>query len=85
MTVQIPAEEQYQAWLQDPVTIAYLALLKKWREVLKEQWARGMYLRASPETSSKHNNAVALGQVSLLEDLGALEYEQLVDGLEEAL
>jgi hypothetical protein len=79
--VEVPSEEEFLAWLEHPVTKAYLRVLKIWREDLKEQWAQGCFRREDFDASQEALSA-AMGQSTLLAQLQELEYETLVGGLE---
>ena len=82
MRSQIPAEEEFLAWLEHPVTQSFQHLLKIWQDSLKDQWAAGNFQSEDVE-STAFMNAVALGQSRILDRITELDYEQFAGGLED--
>ena len=76
----VPSEEEFLEWLSLPMTQAYLKMLKNWREGLKERWAQRSFLHDDYDRSQE-DNAAALGQANLLENLQDLDYETFFGGL----
>lgn len=64
------------------MTRVYKNLLNQWRESLKEQWAQGQFASDNREEMVTANFQ-ALAEVSVLNKLAALEYEDLVSALTE--
>ena len=79
---QVPDEEQFQAWLLDPVTQAYRRLLLVWRESLKSQWEAGSFNSPSLEETALSSSA-ASSESRMLYRLSTLSYEEFVGGLED--
>lgn len=75
--LRLPEENEFTAWLDDPVTKAVFALLEKGIEDRKEQWAVGDFEDASQFTTAI-KGARAIGNCEALKSILELEYEQLV-------
>lgn len=75
MTMPVNKEE-WNEWLQHPVTVAFREHLASLKERIKEDWAAGFFTDESSEGTAQ-KNAVALGQHQLLEDLLLTDEENL--------
>lgn len=71
-------QEEWEAWLDDPVTVEFRQVLQEWREGLKEQWAQGQF-QSNKISETSIATAQALAQVNLLEKLQTMNYEELVE------
>jgi hypothetical protein len=60
--------EDYQAWLQDPVTVRMRGALRKWREGLCNDWSNGL-LHEDSEYKTAVVQARALGEIRLIDKL----------------
>lgn len=69
-------QEEYNDWLQHPVTEIYRSYLSKMRMTIMEDWASGVFTAESAEGTAQ-KNAVGLGQLQLVEDLLNLTHEEL--------
>jgi len=77
-----PTEEEYLEWLSNPVTQVYRLYLRAYREALKEQWARGQFSETTIEGTALADAAVR-GEVASLDRLMSLEFEQLIEGIDD--
>jgi hypothetical protein len=68
--------DEYNDWLQHPVTEKYREYLRKLRVDIMENWASGQYTAESAEGTAQ-KNAVGLGQLQLVEDLLTLTHEDI--------
>lgn len=69
-------EEDFQVWLENPVTKALRAWASSGKETLKEQWAAGTF------TDQQHfgtaiANAKAIGECQVYEAIVKIEFSQL--------
>lgn len=81
MTLQrLPEEHEFLGWLDDPVTKAVFALLRKGVEVRKEQWSRGDFEDAS-QFATAIKGSRAIGNCEAFQSILDLEYEQLIGEL----
>ena len=80
MRQEVPAEEEFLAWLEDPVTQKFRKLLSSWLDSLKDQWVAGRFLSESVEETALMN-AGAAGEADVLKRLMELDYEQFAAGL----
>ena len=72
---------EWQQWLQNPVTKEWFKYLKLRREKVKEEWASSVYVGSFDETVQR--NAHALGEVELLQELYNLEFEDVLEIIDE--
>lgn len=79
---QLPSEEEFQNWLLQPETRVFWDLLRRWKENLQDQWARGVFQEDSVEETAMAN-ANALGELNLLNQLLELSYENLKDSFDD--
>jgi hypothetical protein len=72
----MPLPEEFSEWLLQPMTVAYMSYLKELKRSTMEDWAAGLYTAESAEGTAQ-KNAVALGQIRLIEDLLTLTVEDI--------
>ena len=75
-------QEEWEAWVNNPVTQEYHKALQQMLLDHKESWAQGDYTRSTLEETIQVNSE-ALGSVSILTqliNLGAEDYEDLTSG-----
>jgi len=71
-------EQEFNDWLQHPVTLAIKEYLKREIEAKKEEWASGVFTDQS-QYSTAILNAKAIGVCEALTRVGELEFSQLGD------
>jgi hypothetical protein len=69
-------EEEFQEWLQHPVTEALRAWARREKESFKEQWASGAFTDQG-QFATAILNAKAIGNCEALERVANIEFDQL--------
>ena len=77
----LPTNEEFNAWMDNPQTKQFFSILSGWREELKEQWALGAY------TNQEHfataiQNAEAIGSCNTCRDILSMTFEGFLQELE---
>ena len=74
----LPSEEEFQDWLQQPVTQLLRAWARSRKQELMEKWARGEF-SAAFTTEMLAKNAGATGACSVLEEVIEPVFQKLID------
>lgn len=69
--------EQYNDWLAHPMTVRLNRYLRRQRELLKEQWAKGGFTSDTSEKTALLT-ANAVGQCEVLSTIIELEPDQIL-------
>lgn len=80
--MEIPEPEEYQAWLEDPTTQVFRKALRKWREGLKNQWAKGQFQSENIEATALMSVG-AQAKVALLGEILEMTYLEIEEIFEE--
>ncbi len=72
------SEEEFQGWLTHPVTGVLWAILGKWTEALKSDWAAGRF-SVPGENGTALISAKAIGECQGFERVRSIEYSQIED------
>ena len=72
--------EAWADWRQHPVTQAFLEVLDKWREGVKEQWAQGSFSDNSFSGNALQTTS-ALAEAQILERIKSMTVDELNEGL----
>lgn len=75
----LPSEEQFIAWLQDPCTQLLREYCRRQREQLKEMWADGNFSDPTSATSMAIKNAGATGACSAYQEIIEPVFQSLID------
>ena len=74
------SKEEFQGWLDHPVTKEYMEYLRKERESFKEAWAEGSFRVESNPTLTHQMTQTALDKCRALEEVLSLKYEDVFGG-----
>jgi hypothetical protein len=74
-------QDQWEAWLNSPVTLALHNLASKARQGLMEQWAAGLFQGDHDELLIR--NSAALGELTAWNRIRELELDQLNEVFED--
>ena len=88
--MDLVAEETFLEWKSLRATQEFFRLLEvweeslkaQWEESLKAQWAKGNFESTTMEETAMVN-AGALGEISILRKIRAVEYEDFAEGLDD--
>lgn len=80
--MDLVAEETFLEWKSLRATQEFFRLLEVWEESLKAQWAKGNFESTTMEETAMVN-AGALGEISILRKIRAVEYEDFAEGLDD--
>jgi len=75
----LPSEEQFTAWLQDPCTQMLREYARRKREELKEMWAGGDFSDPTSATSMAIKNAGATGACSAYQEVIEPVFQSIFD------
>jgi len=76
-TQQLPTQEEFEAWLDHPITRMMKAWAEKRKSDLKDQWAAGMFTDQT-EVGLLTRNIGAIGECHMADRIINLDYEQFV-------
>lgn len=76
----LPSQEALDQWKQDPVTKAFLGVLRQWQEALKSQWTKGRFQTNNP-MECLQANAQAIGEYRQLARILEIDAEQIEETL----
>lgn len=75
-------QEEFNLWLEDPVTETFFAHCNKRRLDLMNEWANGAFT-APDSVGSAQLNAAAVGKAMIYGEILALTYEDIEEGVKE--
>lgn len=74
---QLPSQEQWEAWSNQPLTQDFLRWVEKRKQELMVQWSNGQYL-GDGHTETIIRNAGAVGECQMASRILNLDYETFV-------
>jgi len=73
----VPSETEWTEWREHPVTRAWLAMLARLREEIKEQWAQGTLHHPLDQTAA----VAAISRAQLYQQLAETNYAEFITNL----
>ena len=74
---QLPSQEQWEAWLSQPLTQDFLRWVEKRKQELMVHWSNGLYL-GEGHTETIIRNAGAAGECQMASRILNLDYDTFV-------
>jgi len=70
------AQAELDAWKQDPITKQFRSALRRWQEILKEQWAAGLFSSLKIEETALANHK-AISEYQILDQVLEMDAERI--------
>ena len=75
---QLPQQDEFQAWLEHPLTVLFRQWVVKHQKNLQDAWANGQYLDVSSPHEFTIRNAGAIGEHQFGARILNLDYDTFV-------